>query len=253
MIGESIEFTGYYSASVHKNTWTDWHLVTLTKLLVAPPPFKSNYVNVDGMTGELDLSDTNGLNYANRRGSWAFKLLPQYDFDTIRSEVIDFLHGGVFDVTISTDIDECYYHGRITVTDWKHTEQGGYITLSYNFEPFRYDPSTEVNRTINLTSNNKTSSISIQLTRMPVVPYIKVNSINGDLKIYYYRCTSNSTVAYRQAKTVNYAGIVDTSDMVMFLAPSGAGGSIQRSGVMEIEFEATTSANITFEYMGGRF
>lgn len=256
MIGESITFKGVYDSSVTKNTLTDWALIPLTKLVVAPPPFKSNYANLEGMSGELDMSAVNGLNFGNRRGTWQFKLQPGVsgkDFDTVRFDMIDFLHGGKFDITLSTDSSNCYYQGRIMVDDWRSTNTGEYITLSYILEPFRFDPTTEIDATYTLSGSNKTKTVSCTLTRMPSMPFIRVTPISGTLTITYTPCVADGSTAYQTTKTITSAGDVDTSDMIMYKSVSGSGMSEQKSGVAQITFSVTTSCTIKFKYIGGRF
>lgn len=250
ILDDHITFKGAY-VGFPKNTATDWHLVPLTKILVAPPPFKANFQNVDGVTGDIDLSSANGLNYSNRKGNWQFKILPGYDSEDILAEMIDFLHGGLFEVTTSSDTDGCYYKGRITVNDWKITENGAYVTLGYNLDPFRYDPTTERDYSFALSSvTQSTATYNFPRLRMPATPYIEVTSLNGTLTMQYTKCSERSTSATLSGSlTVSSVGTVDTSDMV-FYSPPGVTSTITDA---QIRFTASNSATVRVKFLGGKF
>ena len=201
MVDEYISFTTVYTtvAETTKRTDTDWHLIPLTQLTVAPPPLKTSYMDYPIGSGAYDLSSVHGLKYGNRVGKWQFKVRPEYDFNTVRFDLAKWLHGGTFKVVISSESSTLYYVGRITVEDWRLTERGGYITLGYNLDPFRYDPSTKIDTTFTLTASTKPQStpgakrvITMRLTRMPSVPIIYVKSRTGGTVHIEY--TVNSSV-----------------------------------------------------------
>ena len=64
-----------------KNTWDDWHLIPSSRPLVVPPSIKSNYVDVAGIDGGIDLSDypTSQPTYNYREVSWEFIVMNGYE------------------------------------------------------------------------------------------------------------------------------------------------------------------------------
>lgn len=54
-----------------KNTWDDWHIVPSSRPVIKPPTKKTNYLDIPGADGNLDLSEalTGYPVYNNREGS----------------------------------------------------------------------------------------------------------------------------------------------------------------------------------------
>lgn len=255
MVDEYIKFTNYYgsvSTASRKRTDQDWHLIPLNKLMVAPPSLKTSYINYENASGSYDLTDINGLNYANRTGKWQFKLMPSYDFDEIRFALIDWLHGGYFKIEISTETDGCYYLGRVMVDEWRSTERGDYITLSYIIEPFRVDPSKTLSQTITVSPDNPVT-VNIPVTRKPVNPYIYVKALSGYLYIDYRRYATGGYA--NVTKTVTAKDISDaerrTTEIKVYKAVGGIGAT---TSTVPITFRVSSSgsATIDIKYTGGR-
>ena len=167
---------------ITKDTRTDWHLVPLNRIVVQPPTFKASYISAPGQMGESDMSDVNGEMYDNRRGRWTFKFIPNTEnIPALIHDMVNFLHGSYLKVTISTDT--CYYLGRITVDEIRSQESGEYITLGYVLEPYKYDPSTSSRQDVTLSSSMTGWYATLNITRMPVAPYIEVwddSDLNSD-------------------------------------------------------------------------
>lgn len=258
MVNEYISFTDYYNSSssaATKRTDTNWHLIPLTKLTVVPPPFKSIYVNNEGMTGSTDLSDVNGLNYGNRIGKWAFKLMPGYDFDTVRFDMADTLHGGYFRIALSGESDSLYYFGRVTIDEWRHTEKGDYVTIGYNLEPFRYDQTTAAHSDFTISTLNGTNTITVTRTRMPATPSIQLYRLNGTVTISYPQGNKGSSGT--TTKIYTYTGSSSSSvygtvgqDMVITKGVSGEG---TKNSDCTITFKLTSGSTVRviFDYIGG--
>lgn len=171
---------------ITKDTRTDWHLVPLNRIVVQPPTFKASYISTPGQMGESDMSDVNGEMYDNRRGKWTFKFIPNTEnIPALIHDMVNFLHGSYLKVTVSTDT--CYYLGRITVDEIRSQESGEYVTLGYVLEPYKYDPSTYINRNMTLTSSNTGTILTLNITRMPAAPYIEVwdeSELNTDSSLH---------------------------------------------------------------------
>lgn len=249
--------TNSTTSTYQKNTKDDWHLIPLTKLLVNPPPLKTNYVNYDANSGALDLTQENGLDYGMRTGKWQFKLTPGYDIVTVSNSIMEFLHGGYFEITMSTDSTYKFY-GRVTVDEFKSTDRGDYITLGYILEPFKRDTTTQIDQSISLTSSSLTQTVNLAITRMKATPYIKVTALGSGatLTINWYKPkedtlgTTSTNITITSADTTYMP--LQASDIVIQRIPGGFGYS-PTSTTTPIKFTVSSggSATIRLRYVGG--
>ena len=72
---KSIAFNGI-------NTWDTWWLIPSSRPVINPPGFKSNYIEIPGMDGSIDISTvlTGGYpTYSNRTGSIEYYVMREYD------------------------------------------------------------------------------------------------------------------------------------------------------------------------------
>lgn len=122
-----------------KNTWDDWHLIPSSRPLVAPPSIKTNYVDVAGVDGGIDLSDypTSQPTYNYREGSWEFIVMNGYeDWVSIYQKVMNYLYGIKRKVMLEDD-PNYYYEGRVWVNQWKSGSTNSSITINYKLEPYK--------------------------------------------------------------------------------------------------------------------
>ena len=127
-----------------KNSWTDWHLVPSSRPVFAPPKPKTNYVDIPGMNGSLDLSEAVSGRpvYENRQGSFDFYADVQYkdkgSWIELYSEIMGYLHGQWMEAYLD---DEPYYRyvGRFDVDSWTSGD-GNAITINYDVYPYKMEP-----------------------------------------------------------------------------------------------------------------
>lgn len=121
------------SVEVSKHSWLDWHLIPSKRPQMPPPNVKTNYVDIPGAHGHLDLSNvlTGAPRYENRTGSMDFILmnksinsegkpeLEKYWWERY-SEIMNFLHGQVIKMQF---FDECSnsYFNKFDVLDGSRT------------------------------------------------------------------------------------------------------------------------------------
>lgn len=133
---------GTVADRVSKNTYDDWKLVPKTRPVIDPPKVKTNYVDIPGSDGSIDLSEavSPGPVYDNREGSWDFYVLNDYptykDWVDIYNKVMNFIHGFKIIVTLEDD-PEYEYTGRLSVKDWKSQKDWSSITIDYILEPMK--------------------------------------------------------------------------------------------------------------------
>ena len=130
----------YHSITIgDKNTWDDWHLISTSRPLVNPPPVKTNYVEIPGGNGILDLSTAMAGRplYNNRTGSWEFYVENGFrDWSALYQGIMRYLHGQKLKVILEDDPD-FYYEGRFAVNQWKSDPQRSSVVIDYNVGPYK--------------------------------------------------------------------------------------------------------------------
>ena len=127
-----------------KNTWKDWHLVPTSRPLINPPAVKTNYIEIPGADGAIDVTEllTKRVNYNNRGGSIEFYVANGYgDWATRYSEIMEYLHGQLVKIVLQDD-PGYYYRGRLAVNQWKSEKDFSRIVFDYNVEPYKYNTLT---------------------------------------------------------------------------------------------------------------
>lgn len=125
------------------DTWDEWKIVSVKRPVFNEPDLKSEYVEVPGRDGKLDMTEvlTGYPLFDNRRGTLQFFL---YDdsvpalskLNTIRN----YLHGRSHKIVLN-DEPEYYYIGRLMVHESHPTTEGEYAVfdLEYDLEPYKYE------------------------------------------------------------------------------------------------------------------
>lgn len=136
----------YHSITIgDKNTYDDWHLVSTSRPVFNPPKVKSNYLEIPGRDGVIDLSDSliGRATYGNRTGSWEFIVLNEYgqgeDWTTLYTEIMEYLHGQSYKIILADDDPSFYYVGRLDVNQWRSSQTWSRIVIDYNVGPYKYD------------------------------------------------------------------------------------------------------------------
>lgn len=122
-----------------KNSWEDFHLFPSPEIIVNPPKPITNYVDVGGVDGQLDLSTalTGSMRYDNRTGSWTFGVATEH-WETAYHELANYLHGQKMRVVLSDD-PGFYYMGRLELNSWKSNKYFSVLVINYILEPYKYD------------------------------------------------------------------------------------------------------------------
>lgn len=208
-----------------KNTWDDWHVLPTERPVFAPPEVKTNYIDVPGGHGALDLTEalTKYPTYKNRTGSFTFYVMNDYIKDgkivyesnvqgrwaERYSEVMEFLHGKQLYAVLDDDPD-WFYQGRFMVEGWEPGDTWSRLKIKYEVNPFKW---------------NKYSSLSDWLWD----PFNFETGVTWDLacKDIYV----DSTEEYKQIPLPSYAldersmsmffGTVAVSPTIIFTPPEG--------------------------------
>ena len=179
-----------------KNTYDDWHIVPSSRPLFAPPPVKTNYIDLPGSNGKLDLTDIlNGYPvYENRIGSMEFIVLNGYgEWQNRYSDICNYLHGKKMKAVLEDD-PAWYYEGRFAVNEWRSEKDWSRIVIDYDVYPYkkeiidsielwRWDPfnlETGVVREFNEITVDGMVIVDVPGSTEMVAPMITVDSSDGN-------------------------------------------------------------------------
>lgn len=122
------------------NTYYDWGLILTEKNISYPEP-KTNYIELDGMSGSLDLTEalSGEVEYRDRQISATFWTCNgnRRERETLLRNITALLHGRKIKI-IEPDNPTHYFYGRVTVTP----SVSNLAYLEFNIEaicePWRY-------------------------------------------------------------------------------------------------------------------
>ena len=178
------------------NTWYDWRLI-LTSKTITPPEPKTKYVEIDGMSGSLDLSEslTGEITYKDRTITATFWTDngSRKDREKLLRDIRVALHGRKIKI-IEPDDPEHYFYGRVKIKSENNILPYAEFTIECTCEPWRYslnDTVREVEVTEKVTSvvinNNgaKTLYPVISVKGNVTITYNDINTTlsDGDYKI----------------------------------------------------------------------
>ena len=120
---------------VSRRTWADWSMVSEDPVAVAPPKVKTNYVQVPGAKGSIDLTNAvaGHVLYDNVEGSIQFVVTSADPIATYYT-VMHFLHGMSGKMT-PTDGGGTF-DGRFSVDGYSVSDGQFKITIGYNVVPY---------------------------------------------------------------------------------------------------------------------
>lgn len=201
---DKYEFIGVQLGDKH--SYKDFGLVFNSRPVISPPAVKTAYVDVPGMNGSLDLTEslTGDVRYGTRTISLSFKVIGDREkWSGIYSDLLYYLHGQ--EMRIIFDEDPTYfYKGRVSINEWKSSIFTSDIAVDAVVDPYKYDlySSTEdwlwdpfnfdtgLIRDYRNLKVDGTLNYTIPGTRMKVVPTFTVKSDDGSgLKVTYERKT----------------------------------------------------------------
>lgn len=151
----------------------------LSDCSITPATPKTNYINIPGADGSLDLTEALGeVKYNDRTGKLVFSVLPTDDFEEKKSEISNFLNGKRFKITLDKDPD-WYYQGRCSINSWKCDKKVGQITVDLKLQPFKY--AIEETSVVIYSTNGH----EVYIKGLPVVPYVFYdNKYSNTLRIF---------------------------------------------------------------------
>lgn len=175
------------------NTWYDWRLV-LTSKDVTPPEPKTNYVEIDGMDGTLDLSEslTGEITYKDRTVSASF-WTNEGTFKeraSLLKEIVKTLHGKKIKI-IEPDDPDHYFYGRVSVKSLNNILPYAEFTIEATCEPWRY-AHDDTDRTVSV--NN--SFVEVVINNNGVKTLCPEIRVSGSVSITYDGVTTKLSEGY---------------------------------------------------------
>ena len=145
----------------------------LGSVSVGSPAVRTNYVDIPGADGLLDLSEAlGGVTYGSREIMLSFgrAIYDRYQQDAI---VKNALHGKRMKITLSEDPSHSFL-GRVSVVEWQRVNGVGHVDISATCDPYRYKAApTTVTGTV---PESGTLSLTLANERRPVVPTVEVSA-----------------------------------------------------------------------------
>ena len=157
-------------------------MVLLDGYTLTPPSLKTYTVDIPGGNGKIDLTESlfGDVTYNNRSMEFYFVIIDVDNFEEIKTEITNFLHGKSSDFQITMDPGYTY-HGRFNVSETKANAFNhgivGQIKITIDGEPFKYRD-TQI-RSANAVGGN---TYYFESGRERVCPTLEVD---GFLRIIY--------------------------------------------------------------------
>ena len=119
-----------------------FQMVLLDGYTLEPPEPKTYTVDIPGGNGVIDLTEalTGDVAYKNRKQEFTFAVIDVKNFEKVKTEVSNFLHGRAFDYTMTMDPGYTY-HGRFTVDSYSHEAYAngllGQFKIKVDADPYK--------------------------------------------------------------------------------------------------------------------
>jgi hypothetical protein len=180
------------------HTFHDWGLVLTDKSIPDPEP-KTNYIQLDGVSGSLDLTEalTGEVAYNDRTIAATFSAScgTYQQRETVRRQIAAAIHGRKVQI-IEPDDPEHYFLGRVTIKDGTRHASYSTFTLEAVCEPWRY-ARAESTRRVEVTAGDPQDVVIENTGVKTVCPDIQVE---GAVTLTYEGGTVDLTTgAYKVA------------------------------------------------------
>lgn len=150
-----------------KHSIRDWDLLMTSKDIEEAPP-RTNYVEIEGRDGSIDLTEALGeVKYDSRTLSFHFELFNPVDFWKTKREISNYLNGRKMKIVL--DQDPLYhYYGRIEVTSATFEKNLGQFDIEAVCDPYKMmNSETIISKTVK--AGDKFSLYNQRKTVMPVI------------------------------------------------------------------------------------
>lgn len=179
-----------------------FQMVLLDGYTLEPPEPKTYTVDIPGGNGVIDLTEalTGDVAYKNRKQEFTFAVIDVKNFEKVKTEVSNFLHGRAFDYTMTMDPGYTY-HGRFSVDSYSHEAYAngllGQFKVTVDANPYKLKEHCSYR--LNATGGKL---YRLESGRRPVHPVLE--------------CSQPCFVAFKGVETVIPAGTYRLNDIVFY-------------------------------------
>lgn len=114
----------------------DLNLV-LSKVDIPPATVKTNFVDIPGGDGSVDLTEALGeVRYKDRECSFTFTVFPSDNFETKKREISNLLNGRRFKMILDKDPDY-YWDGRCSIDSYASDKKINKIVVKSTVSPYK--------------------------------------------------------------------------------------------------------------------
>lgn len=192
-----MSYPGIFFDRIH--SYNDLHLV-LSKLEIPPAKPKTNYVNIPGGDGSIDLTETHGdVKYFDRDCKFTFSSFPvsEREWEKLKILVNNAINGKVFKITLDKDPDH-YYEGRCEIDSNPGNKWNKQIIVKAKVKPWKFKQKETV-AVFNLTSAEK--MVTLSNGRRPVCPVI---NCTANAKLVFNGNTYNLTAGKHKLLDIRF-------------------------------------------------
>ena len=166
------------------NTWYDWNLILTAKTISDPEP-NTNYVNIGGINGSLDLSEalTGEITYKDRTISATFwtNVGTRTEREKLLRDITRVLHGKKIKI-VEPDDPTHYFYGRVTIKSKSNILAYLEFTIEAICEPWRY-AIEDYTRVVPVSSSTPVQVVINNKGVKTLCPIIKITG--GEITITY--------------------------------------------------------------------
>lgn len=179
-----------------------FQMVLLDGYTLEPPEPKTYTVDIPGGNGVIDLTEalTGDVAYKNRKQEFTFAVIDVKNFEKVKTEVSNFLHGRAFDYTMTMDPGYTY-HGRFSVDSYSHEAYAngllGQFKITVDANPYKLKEHCSYR--LNATGGKL---YRFESGRRPVHPVLE--------------CSQPCFVAFKGVETIIPAGTYRLNDIVFY-------------------------------------
>lgn len=179
-----------------------FQMVLLDGYTLEPPEPKTYTVDIPGGNGVIDLTEalTGDVAYKNRKQEFTFAVIDVKNFEKVKTEVSNFLHGRVFDYTMTMDPGYTY-HGRFSIDSYSHEAYAngllGQFKITVDANPYKLKEHCAYR--LNSTGGKL---YRLESGRRPVHPVLE--------------CSQPCFVAFKGVETIIPAGTYRLNDIVFY-------------------------------------
>lgn len=152
-----------------RHSYDDLHLV-LSAMDIPPATPKTNYVDIPGADGSVDLTEALGeVRFSDRECSFTFTAFPQDDFERKKREVSNLINGKRMRIRVDKD-PGYYWEGRCSVNEYASDKNIHQIVVGAVVRPYKLRESVSV---VTVQLSDTPQEISLTNGRKTVAPTLE--------------------------------------------------------------------------------